>query len=434
MTARRRFVCLTMGCWTWCALALTVGAKESIEVARPSAAQQQDALYTKYCQTQIELSYLSRAKSAVLGVVVSSPEPGVIAIEGTVPNERLRRMLIDDARRVSGLEVRDLLRTGRVPDHYFVDISKDELLEAAMDTVDTLFPEVRKHVKASVDDAGVITLTGEIQSHDIKLQLAKAMKSLPGCQAVVSLLSVTVREEDGSIAIDNDGGRLVAAELPKIPPAPLQDWIQNEARPSIRSMTTKSVAAAADDAPEGELGDRQIREDIQNTLEADPTLATEDIEVDVRDGIVTLTGKLATRDACERAATAVTEVLGVKQVIVKGKPFTIQRRLAPKAQVAKTTEVKEANWATRLMPWTKQDGQENRSGDRKLRASVQKSIKKRCEKRIKNVVVRPGIRGLLIEGEVDSAKDRAFVLKQIDTIAELNAMSYDVILRVGELK
>jgi len=64
----------------------------------------------------------------------------------------------------------------------------------------------------------------------------------------------------------------------------------------------------------GERTDRSIEQDVVDTIRCCPTLKKDEIQVSVKDGEVTLTGKVAFWDNRRLAADAAWSVDGVKDV------------------------------------------------------------------------------------------------------------------------
>ncbi|QDU61313.1 BON domain protein [Planctomycetes bacterium Pan216] len=409
---------------------LVIGRESSLPVAEVPAELKKDPSYTQYAAILVQLDLLAAPVTARLPVTVSDPEPGMIELQGSVPSAAVKKHVIDGARRLSGLNVRESLRVdpglGSLP-------SEDPgyLAGSSRETIQTLFPEHAEHVAVSSGEDGIIVLTGTISSYESKLLLTQAIMSQPGCLAVVSLLEVPVNPELGTITISELQGRRLAAEsLPKIPAAPLSDAFVMQ---STRQRTTSGKPiVAADDGPERDLLDRQVREDALDRLSVRMGAKALKLEVDAHYGQVTISGDLGSQEEVEEAVEAIAEVDGVTKVVAKCRPYSLQRNL-PGGRFKGTTKApaKEKSWLD-WMTWggSSQDGTSGNSW--RFRSSLKKTIKRRCGKRLEELEIRNSLHGLVIEGEVESPRDRTFVLKQIDNVMEIRNLRYDVVLQITD--
>lgn len=96
-----------------------------------------------------------------------------------------------------------------------------------------------------------------------------------------------------------------------------------------------TLAAAASACADRSPSDSSITESVDNRLEADRDLAAYDLEVETRDGIVTLEGTVpgeTQRMAAERVARSTAGVQGVSnQIEIGGSPMTAPDVGAPGA-------------------------------------------------------------------------------------------------------
>lgn len=419
--------------WALAGVAM-VGAARGEELARVGESLRRDPAYAQYARMVIELDLLAKPTTASQPVTVVLSEAGTLAVRGFVESERLRRHILADARRISGLTIRDEMSSKPSRGEYPIAVANDELAEMTQQTLEGLFPDIAEQIRARVSENGVIVLHGAVDSFETKLLISQAIKSEPGCRAVVNLLAVPPDPKSGMLPVTTSRDLMVRdTDLPKVPPAPIADIEPEKPKPSIREMTKRvgAGAPAADDAPEGDLRDRSLREDVEAAVANQSKLSGENMVVDVTGGVITLTGKLKKREMVELAADTAAEVTGVTKVVVKGKPFVLQRTLPPKA--AKKTQPVEKKWY-QWISFQRTADADNPTVNRRLKEIVRRSIKRQCEKRLKELNIRETPKGLVIEGEVETNRDRSFVLTQIDSINELHDVPTDIILRVKEFK
>ncbi|MFO0944604.1 MAG: BON domain-containing protein [Planctomycetota bacterium] len=407
----------------------------SEEVAQVPASLQNSPEYTQYAAILVQLDLLANPATAPLPIDVKAAEPGVLSIQGSVNNSRLRRFIIDNARRISGLKVDDAMQSGEVTRDYLVPVTADRMETETSATLAAFFPELAKEIRVTVTEEGVVVLNGSIPSYESKLAISQAVKSQPGCKAVVNLLMVSADSETGMVQVNDAGFQLRANQLPSIPAAPLIDLSNIDSdRPTVRALTGSPMG---DDSPEVDLVTQQITEDVRAKIKRIPELSGIDVEVVVVDGEVTLSGKIERRDAIEAATRAAVDVAGVRKVVVKGAPFSMQKNVPTQKMNSEEAE-KEPSESNKLfgflpkLDFSKEKGPEALSGDRRFRENIRKTLKKRCGDRVDDLSIKNTLDGLVIEGEVKSPRDRTFVLKQIDNIVELRALNYQVVVRVKE--
>lgn len=414
-------------------LALVNASAWGAEIAQVPANLQSSPEYIQYSAILVQLDLLANPATAHLPIRVESPEPGVLSLQGSVNNNRLRKFIVDNARRISGLPVRDAMQSGSATRDYFVPVSAERMESETSATLSAFFPELAKEIRVTVTDEGVVVLNGTSPSYEAKLTVSQAVKSQPGCKAVVNLLQVSANPETGMVLVAEGGFQLRANQLPTIPAAPLIDLSNIDAeRPTVRALTHSPLG---DDAPELDLLTQQITEDIRAKLKRSPELAGIDIDVMVSDGEVTLSGRLDRRESVEAATRAAGGVVGVKKVVVKGTPFSIQRNIPARKIEDADKEANESNKLFGIFPridFSKEQGPESLAADRRFRENIRKTLKKRCGDRAENLAIKNTLEGLVIEAEVKSPRDRTFVLKQVDNIVELRSLSYQAVVRVKE--
>lgn len=401
--------------------------RRDVPVAKVSPVLARDPAYNKFASLLIEIDFLADPVTSELPLSVENPEPGVLSIRGSVPTPRVRQSVLANARRISGLMVRDGLDIAPNRDQFDLDVARERLELLTRETISALFPESEATVKTAVDQEGTVVLTGSVATCEARLLLSRAMKSQPGTRSVVNLLQVPA-DASGRLVVTEDGRQmLAAADLPIVPTAPpIEIEEKTPSEPSRRSPN-----GLADDAPEQRLTERAIRDDVQKQISSLSDFIDARLDVEVSGSTVVISGDLRSRDQVERLVNVVSEVPGVFKVVAKCRPFAIQRTI-PKLSQGSESKEKEAHKVLGFLPgeWFGA----GLSTDRRFRDSVRKSVKNRCEKRVSDVVVRETLdKGLVIEGEVANRRDLVYALKQIDGIVELRGKKFDVVLRVEEL-
>jgi osmotically-inducible protein OsmY len=424
-------------------LVLTLGIASSVRSAEPvwqnaevPQALREDPNYARYAAMLIQIDLLAQPATANLPITVDLPENGLIGLKGTVPNAKIKRYVTANARRISGLPVRDFLRIGSVADDYIVPVSVGELEQDTRETVETFFPETERQISAQVTGDRVVVVNGTLGSIESKLILSQALKSQRGCRAVANLIKVEPEAATGRLRISENGALTFAAsELPTIPPAPVVDIASEEKTGTVRRLTGRRQTADDDVAPG--WADEQLRQEVAAQISAEADLVDADLQIDVRDGVVTLTGDVRNRETVELAVETVAAVSEVVKVVAKCKPVTIQRNF-PGRRNTKTKPDKESVAEKKLLGFiplsfgSKSNGDGPAVDNWRFRESIRKTLKKRCEGRVSSIKVKSGLNGLVIEGEVKNSRDRSFALKQIDNVVELRNVEYQFVLRVDE--
>lgn len=414
-----------------------------LEVAAVPSSLKIDQSYCQYACMLIEIDQLSHPLTATFDLRVFSPKPGLIVIEGSVPNEKAKEYVINNARRISGLDVREGLRLRRQESEFAVQVDPQQLELQTRETMLSLFPREAENVRFNVEEDRSIILSGEVSSLETKLMLSQALKSQPGAAAVVNLLVIAPDRQNGDIRVSETGElRLAAATLPQVPAAPIVDFDSAPSLSAVSENKERAPAMAADDAPTGKLLDRQVREDVMAALRQERSLDSLNLEVSVEYGVVTINGPMR-KEQVDLALDTASSVSEIRKVVVKGSSFTVQRNI-PHEGVDAAKDKKETKpekdsgknsvFSVLALPFHRKESQGEVLSDRRLRSLVKRSISKRCGNRIKNLDVQSGLDGVRIVAEVDNTRDRTFVLREIDQIAELRNNRYDVQLRTKEFE
>lgn len=408
---------------------LLAGTARSVETAQVPGELLKDRSYTTYASLLIQIDMFSNPTTADLPVAVTAPQAGQIHLSGAVPSSRLQRYLVENAKRISGLEVTESLRVGRLAAKYEINVAKGKLEYLTTETLTALFPELRQKVKTSVSNDGVVILTGEVPSYEAKLMLSQAVKSQPGCKAVANLLAVAPKPRTGVVSVTEDGSlALKVSMLPVIPAAPLLSPVEvGTDEPPIKTLSRPRMVA--DDAPRIRLLDRQIREDAERLLDQEEAVRDAALRVDAADGIVTISGDLDSREQAEAIVNAVVETPGAKKIVARTKPVSIQRNIVAKDAGSMVRTQPRKLFGVIPLPG-RSTGVES---TRRFRETVRKTLMARCEDRCEDISVRSTLEGLLIEAEVKTPRDRNFVLNQVDNIVEIRAVPYTVVVQISGL-
>ena len=419
---------------------VALGGRPSWKTAVVPESLAKSPAYLSYAKTLIQIDLLANPTTASLPVAVECPEAGLIVIRGRVGSEPVRQYILANARRISGLTVRDEIRVTELSEEKRIEVAADELEVLTSETLAALFPRLSEQIRTTVTGAGIVVLNGRVPSYDAKLQLSQAVKSQPGCQAVVNLVMVPANPETGKIALtENRQVQLEANKLPIIPAAPLVDLKQLEKASPGTAGSPGSRGAFGDDAPDGDLLDRQLLEEVRAQLSRNPDSARAGLEVDVRFGVVYITGDLKRRKQVESVVESIAELPDANKIVAQCRPFSIQCNLPYRGgdyheteQDQEQTENKpHKRFGLLSIPYVSHnDSDQEKTASWWFRERLRRSIQKRCGKRLTETKVRPTLDGLVIEGEVKSPRDRSFVFRQVDELLELRDTKYQLVLRV----
>ncbi|HVJ81142.1 MAG TPA: hypothetical protein VNC50_08740, partial [Planctomycetia bacterium] len=163
------------------------------DVAQVPETLKADAAYTTYSKAIVQLDLLANPATAGLPIVIESALPGVLDVRGSVPTSRLKNHVLQSTLRISGLRVRETLRVAPTPraKEGLLDGKERLALErSTKETIEALFPELKEKIQTSVGRDGIVVCNGECPNYETRLLLAQAMKSQPGCAAVVTLMTI----------------------------------------------------------------------------------------------------------------------------------------------------------------------------------------------------------------------------------------------------
>lgn len=423
----------------------TQPAQRSPAVAVP-ADLKADMAYTHYAAMLIHIDLLSNPETADLPIQVDARETGTVRIAGSAPSPQHKSYVLDNARRISGLAIRDELRVARQNRKPTPPADSPQLASDAKESIAALFPELGKQLDVSVGDEGVVVITGSVDSMQAKLLLSQSVKSQLGCVAVANITTIRPAEP-GRLRITEDGSLTLALnQIPEVPAAePFQPISAAKVGVHRADDAPDRQALGADDDFATEMPDQQIHKDIRNELASAPELVDAGLEIEVRSGVVLLSGDVANRDLVQKAVDRASAVRGVSKVVAKCKPVSIQRNVPGQSHGSagaagpNTAAHRNRTLLDSVVPaflrGDRKTGTEPDKGitnSRRFRDTVYKTLKKRCGDRVSGLKVRNGLHGMTIEAEVKNLRDRTFVMKQIDNIVELQQIAYDAAVTINE--
>jgi osmotically-inducible protein OsmY len=158
-----------------------------------------------------------------------------------------------------------------------------------------------KAYQINVDTAdGVVTLSGTVETPAAKDQAVSLARQTDGVRDVVDRITVNpeAAATTGNLA---DETRETAREA------------REEARQGAE--TARDTAAGAADRTQNAVTDAAITSGVKGKFLADTAVSGLKIDVDTRDGVVTLTGTVSTSAEADRAMVLARETNGVTRVI-----------------------------------------------------------------------------------------------------------------------
>jgi osmotically-inducible protein OsmY len=416
---------------TWLITSPSHGAGRPEAMAHVPEELRRSEAYTLYSKMLVEIDLRANPRTAGLPITVAAIRPGSLVLEGRVSTARLQEYLVQNAQRITGLSIEEHFEVGEVADSNLFSPPARELEAEVQATISGFFPDEAPNIRVTVRDNGIVELNGELRSYESKLNVSRVVKSQQGCRAVVNLIRVPADPDLGTVRVSDDGSlSLDASQLPIIPAAPLVDL--DPASDNHPPLTQMRGFAAGDDTPNRNPSNVKLSEDVQAMIESDPELATADLSVDVEGKAVVITGKIDSKQKVEEIVSKLSDVPDVPKIILKSRPYSMQRSFPPGSRLQEGP--KEKTFAQKLTSWVPGASSSepiDQIHSWRFRESIRRQLAKMCDKRLIDLKVSTSSRGLQIEGEVKSARDRAFVLKQVDNVPELRPIPTDVILRVA---
>ena len=171
----------------------------------------------------------------------------------------------------------------------------------------------------------VVTLTGAVDTANAKQQAVTIARNTDGVRDVVDRLTVDPRAAATTGDLDDaarDAEREIREGTQEARDAAARAG--REAREEGREAAEQAKDAARDasaqadaagDRAEALISDAAITSSVKAKLLADTTVSGLKIDVDTRDGVVTLNGTVDSRAEAERAASLARKTDGVKRVI-----------------------------------------------------------------------------------------------------------------------
>jgi hyperosmotically inducible protein len=146
----------------------------------------------------------------------------------------------------------------------------------------------------------VVTLTGKVETATAKEQAVAIARNTEGVRDIIDHLTVDETAATTGVGIDDKAEQKAREGVDKT------KEIARETGDKMREGANKTGRVMTDGA---------ITTAVKSKLLADPTVGGLRIDVDTRDGVVTLNGTVATRTEADRALTLARETGGVNRVI-----------------------------------------------------------------------------------------------------------------------
>jgi osmotically-inducible protein OsmY len=265
---------------------LTVGAAAGAAARRDDTAADSPGWIT----TKIQAQYFMNPSLKPWNISVNTSDDGVVTLQGRIDSAEDRAEAVRIARNTDGVrDVQDLLRSER-------------------ETAATSGSGTEQQTERMADTVGDAWITTKVQSRffmdpnvkgrNIDVETANGIVTLSGTVA-----SEGERLEAMSIARSTDGVREVRDNLSVMPGSSAGDMNRTPGTPADQ----RSAGARVDDA--------WITMNVQSKFFMHDTIKAREIDVDTRNGVVTLTGSVpdeAARSAAERLAR---ETNGVSRVV-----------------------------------------------------------------------------------------------------------------------
>jgi hypothetical protein len=121
---------------------------------------------------------------------------GSLAVGGFVPDEKIRLLVLQLARRNCSLPIVDRLKVYAGLAASPVRVPAAQLADTARQILGAEFPTDSPTFQITCSPTGQLILRGRIASFEDKLKVSQRLRRLPGCNAVVNFLQVTINDEN----------------------------------------------------------------------------------------------------------------------------------------------------------------------------------------------------------------------------------------------
>lgn len=263
-------------------VAITLAASGGMALA----AEERSAVSDAWLTTKAKVAVLTGVGTAGTDVNVDTVD-GRVTLHGTVESEADKKTAEDAARGLDGVrEVRNLLQVVSAKNAKAVDRADDDLQK---DVATALRKDTglrgSKITVQSVNE-GTVLLSGKADSLSDHLRAVETTREVRGVAAVHSEIQSPDREADSDLS------REASDKL-------------DDVKAGAKS-TAKSLSGAASDA--------YITSSAKTRLLASSKTPGTDINVDSRNGVVTLFGSVPSKDAMAAAGKEAAKVSGVRKV------------------------------------------------------------------------------------------------------------------------
>jgi osmotically-inducible protein OsmY len=232
--------------------------------------------------TKITAQYFTKPEIRAWNIDVTTSDAGVVTLSGTVPSEEARRMAVDTAQNTEGVK--------RVDDHLRIsaDMERRPANDREGQPVADAWITTKIQAKFFADDDvrsrdinvdtmnGVVTLKGEVHSNAERRQAVAIARNTDGVLEVKDMMAMAAPER---------GGEGVVRDM---------------------RQTSRNAVGAVEDS--------WITTKIQSKYFLEPDVKGREINVDTKNGVVTLTGKVDSVAARQLAESIARETNGVRRV------------------------------------------------------------------------------------------------------------------------
>jgi osmotically-inducible protein OsmY len=225
--------------------------------------------------TKILAQYYTKPDLKPWNIDVTTTDNGIVTLEGAVPDQAARDTAVSIARQTEGVT--------RVEDHLGISGERPSSAQPVEDAWITTKIQAKYFLDEDVaarrvnveTNRGVVTLAGEVASEGERRHAIAIARSTDGVTEVRDQLTIV---------------------------------------PETRTSATRDRRETADNATE-RVGDTWITTKIQSKYFLDEQVRGSSIDVDTRDGVVTLKGQIESSAARQMAETIARETDGVRRVV-----------------------------------------------------------------------------------------------------------------------